>query len=79
MGCEAHRAPLCDRYKDNFVIKTVEMATTSLTADLTLDQALGYMHRPAVCPEEVRARIAALRVPIDDGSAGGRMTTTATE
>lgn len=32
-----------------------------------LDLALSYMNRPGACPEEIRARIATLRVPLDEG------------
>lgn len=33
-----------------------------------LDTVLSYMNRPGTCPEDIRARIAALRVPIDEGA-----------
>jgi len=36
-----------------------------------LAAALGHMQRTVACPEEVRARIAGLRVPLDDGAGGG--------
>jgi hypothetical protein len=51
------------------------MATTMISLPAELGVALGHMQRVVVCPEEVRARIAALRVPLDDGGAPGRMTT----
>jgi hypothetical protein len=34
--------------------------------DAALTDALGYMQRPIACPEDVKARIAALRVPADE-------------
>lgn len=39
-----------------------------------LTEALGHMQRPLACPEEVRAKIVALRVPADEVS-GTRFTT----
>lgn len=39
-----------------------------------LAEALGFMQRPFVCPDEVKARIAALRVPADEVT-GTRMST----
>jgi hypothetical protein len=39
-----------------------------------LAEVLGYMQRPIACPEEVKARIGALRVPADEVS-GTRMAT----
>lgn len=39
-----------------------------------LAEALGHMQRPVACPEDVRSRIAALRVPADDVP-GVRMST----
>lgn len=47
------------------------MTTLALPAALVV--ALGHMHRPVACPEEIRARIGAIRVPADDGA--GRVTT----
>jgi len=42
--------------------------------DPTLVEALGYMQRAIACPDDVKARIAALRVPADDVT-GTRMNT----
>ena len=39
-----------------------------------LAEVLGYMQRPIACPEEVKVRIAALRVPVEEVS-GTRMAT----
>ena len=36
-----------------------------------LTEALGYMHRPYVCPDDVKARIAALHAPAEEVSGGG--------
>ena len=47
------------------------MTTLALPAALVV--ALGHMHRPVACPEEIRVRIGAIRVPADDGA--GRVTT----
>ncbi len=41
---------------------------------VALTEALGHMQRPLACPEEVRAKITALRVPADEVS-GTRFTT----
>lgn len=49
------------------------MTTTAITLSVELGEALGYMQRVIACPEEIRARIAALRVPVDE--VPGRMTT----
>ena len=38
----------------------------SLVLSAPLAEALGYMQRAVACPEDVRARVAALRVPADD-------------
>jgi hypothetical protein len=38
-------------------------------------EALGYMQRSIACPEEVKARIAALRLPAAEEGGGGRMNT----
>ena len=40
------------------------MATTMIPPFLA--EALGHMQRPIACPEDVRVRIASLRVPVDD-------------
>lgn len=50
------------------------MTTMAITIPAELGAALGYMQRVVACPEEIRARIAALRVPVDE-AAPGRMTT----
>lgn len=44
---------------------------------VAVTEALGHMARAVPCPEEIRRRIAALRVPVDEGAGagGGRMTT----
>lgn len=49
------------------------MADT-MELDTTLVEALGYMQRPVACPEDVKARIAALRVPAEEVT-GTRMNT----
>ncbi len=41
-----------------------------------LDLALSYMNRPGTCPEDIRARIATLCVPIDDGGGSTTRVTT---
>jgi hypothetical protein len=52
-----------------------KMATTTVPSMPTvLAEALGYMQRPIVCPEDVKARIMSLRVPADEVT-GTRMTT----
>ncbi len=38
----------------------------------TLAEALGHMQRPYACPEDVKARIACLRVPMDENARSGR-------
>jgi hypothetical protein len=38
----------------------------ALSIPSALSEALGHMQRPAACPEDVRARIAALRVPAEE-------------
>lgn len=53
---------------------SVDMTTPAITLPADLGAALGYMQRVVACPEEIRARIAALRVPIDEAPPG-RMTT----
>ena len=50
------------------------MTTAVITIPAELGAVLGYMQRVVACPEEIRARIAALRVPLDDAPPG-RMTT----
>jgi hypothetical protein len=50
------------------------MTTAAITIPAELGAALGYMQRVVACPEEIRARIAALRVPVDEAPPG-RMTT----
>lgn len=50
------------------------MTSVAITIPAELGAALGYMQRVVACPEETRARIAALRVPLDDVPPG-RMTT----
>lgn len=50
------------------------MTTAAITIPAELGAALGYMQRVVACPEEIRARIAALRVPLDEAPTG-RMTT----
>ena len=47
-------------------------STVNLPA--ALSEALGYMQRSIACPEDVKARIVALRVPVEDVP-GTRMTT----
>lgn len=42
------------------------MASPALVMPPALSEALGYMQRPIACPEDVRGRIAALRVPVED-------------
>ena len=54
-------------------ISTMDKHGSSLVG-AALAEALGYMQRALACPEDVRARIAALRVPADDVP-GVRMTT----
>jgi len=49
------------------------MADT-MELDTMLVEALGYMQRPVACPEDVKARIAALRVPAEEVT-GTRMNT----
>jgi len=44
------------------------------TANPAIAEALGHMQRPFACPEDVKAKIVALRVPADDVH-GTRMTT----
>ena len=50
------------------------MTTSAITIPAEVGAALGYMQRVVACPEEIRARIAALRVPVDEVPPG-RMTT----
>jgi hypothetical protein len=50
------------------------MASTVTDLPAALSEALGYMQRSIACPEDVKARIAALRVPLEDVP-GTRMTT----
>jgi hypothetical protein len=50
------------------------MAVTTFAIPASLAEALGHMQRPIACPEDVKARIAALRVPADEVS-GTRMPT----
>ena len=50
------------------------MAAIASTFPAPLVAALGHMQRSVACPEEVRVRIAGLRVPVDDGG-GARITT----
>lgn len=47
-------------------------AATMIELPATLGVALGHMQRIVACPEEVKARIAALRVPTDESAGGGR-------
>jgi len=51
----------------------VSLSKVSMMDPLLAD-ALGYMQRPLACPEEVRVRIASLRVPLDEVT-GTRMNT----
>jgi len=44
----------------------VSHAIKSMMLPPVLAEALGYMQRPFACPDEVKARIAALRVPADE-------------
>ena len=44
------------------------------TMNTMLEEALSYMQRPVACPEDVKARIAALRVPVEEVT-GTRMNT----
>lgn len=50
------------------------MASTTFTIPAALAEALGHMQRPIACPEEVKVRIAALRVPLEEVN-GTRMPT----
>lgn len=50
------------------------MTTVALTLPPLLAEVLGYMQRPIACPEDVKVRIAALRVPTEEVS-GTRMAT----
>jgi hypothetical protein len=50
------------------------MAAPTFAIPASLAEALGHMQRPIACPEDVKARIAALRVPADEVS-GTRMPT----
>ena len=52
----------------------VSHATKSMMLPPMLAEALGFMQRPFACPDEVKARIAALRVPADEVT-GTRMST----
>ena len=52
---------------------TVASSSVPLLPPL-LAEVLGYMQRPIACPEEVKVRIAALRVPVEEVS-GTRMAT----
>ena len=45
---------------------SVDMSGSSSESS-DLDVALSYMNRTGTCPEEIRARIAILRVPRDEG------------
>lgn len=42
------------------------------TMGATLTEVLGLMQRPFACPEDVKARIACLRVPVDENTRSGR-------
>lgn len=50
------------------------MASTTFAIPAALAEALGHMQRPIACPEDVKARIAALRVPMEEVN-GTRMPT----
>jgi hypothetical protein len=50
------------------------METTAFTIPSAVAEALGYMQRSTVCPDDIKAKIMALRVP-SDGVTGTRMNT----
>jgi len=50
------------------------MEATSVAIPPAVAEALGYMQRPIACPEDIKAKILALRVP-SDGVTGTRMNT----
>ena len=53
---------------------TNKVSIMAATANPAIAEALGHMQRPFACPEDVKAKIVALRVPADDVH-GTRMTT----
>ncbi len=55
-------------------IHSTIMEATAITVPPAVAEALGYMQRPVACPEDIRAKIAALRVP-SEGVTGTRMNT----
>ncbi len=50
------------------------MEATAVTMPPAVAEALGYMQRPIACPEDIKAKIATLRVPTE-GVTGTRMNT----
>jgi hypothetical protein len=50
------------------------MEATAVAIPPAVAEALGYMQRPVACPEDIKAKILALRVP-SDGVTGTRMNT----
>ncbi len=53
-------------------LNTSHTQVTMTTMGTILAEALGHMQRPYACPEDVKARIASLRVPVDDSARSGR-------